>query len=135
MRERWGRRPKSPTRRSRSTRYKGCFLWGNALQKLKGGPGKAPDAKGERKALVRPGTEIPMPRSSLADRTSLYQEVTNRIIAELEQGHVPWVQPWASTPASLGLPKNAATKRNYTGINILILWARSAIAASLARTG
>jgi N-terminal domain of anti-restriction factor ArdC len=59
---------------------------------------------------------------SFADRTSLYQEITDKIIRELEQGRVPWVQPWAGVPAPLGLPKNAATGRPYSGINILILW-------------
>jgi len=57
-----------------------------------------------------------------AGRPSLYQEVTDRIIRELEQGRVPWVQPWGSAKAALGLPKNAATGRAYSGINILILW-------------
>ena len=62
--------------------------------------------------------------STVRDRTSLYQEITDRIIAELEAGRVPWVQPWGSAGinASLGLPKNAATGRKYSGINILILW-------------
>src|SRR6202043_3764884 len=43
---------------------------------------------------------------------------------ELEAGCVPWVQPWGSSGvnAALGLPKNAATGRQYSGINILILW-------------
>jgi antirestriction protein ArdC len=59
---------------------------------------------------------------SFADRSSLYQEITDKIIAELEHGHVPWVQPWADAAAPLGLPKNAATGRAYSGINILILW-------------
>ena len=59
---------------------------------------------------------------SFADRASLYQEITDKIIRELEQGRVPWVQPWAGAPAPLGLPKNAATGRAYSGINILILW-------------
>jgi antirestriction protein ArdC len=27
-------------------------------------------------------------------RASLYDEITNKIIAELEAGRVPWVQPW-----------------------------------------
>ena len=27
------------------------------------------------------------------DRTSLYDEITDKIIAELEAGRVPWVQP------------------------------------------
>jgi antirestriction protein ArdC len=59
---------------------------------------------------------------SFADRVSLYQEITDRIIAELEQGRVPWVQPWNAAATPLGLPKNAATGRAYTGINVLILW-------------
>lgn len=53
---------------------------------------------------------------------SLYQEVTDRIIAELEAGRLPWVQPWGRAKAGLGLPSNAATGRRYSGINILILW-------------
>src|SRR5437660_8976640 len=58
------------------------------------------------------------------DRTSLYQEITDKIIAELEAGRVPWVQPWetATAKASLTMPKNAATQRHYSGINVLILW-------------
>ncbi len=56
------------------------------------------------------------------ERGSLYQEVTDRIIAELEQGRVPWVQPWGQGKARLGLPRNAATGRRYSGVNILILW-------------
>ncbi|HEY7550398.1 MAG TPA: ArdC-like ssDNA-binding domain-containing protein [Hyphomicrobiaceae bacterium] len=59
-----------------------------------------------------------------ADRASLYQDITDRIIAELEAGRLPWVQPWGSAGVSapLGLPSNAATGRNYSGINVLILW-------------
>ena len=58
------------------------------------------------------------------DRRSLYQEITDKIIAELEAGRVPWVQPWgtAAAKASLNMPKNAATHRHYSGINVLILW-------------
>ena len=63
---------------------------------------------------------------SFSDRTSLYQEITDKIIAELEQGRVPWVQPWGQVSAPLGLPKNAATGRSYSGINILILWSATA---------
>src|SRR3569833_907904 len=57
------------------------------------------------------------------ERASLYQEVTDRIVAELEAGRVPWVRPWDNAQADVGLPKNAATGRSYSGINILILWA------------
>jgi antirestriction protein ArdC len=61
-------------------------------------------------------------RDERRERTSLYQEVTDRIITELEQGRVPWVQPWGRAKAGLALPKNATTGRRYSGINILILW-------------
>lgn len=58
------------------------------------------------------------------DRTSLYDDITGKIIAELEAGRVPWVQPWgtAAAKAPLGLPRNASTGRHYSGINVLILW-------------
>jgi antirestriction protein ArdC len=58
------------------------------------------------------------------DRASLYDEITDKIIAELEAGHAPWVQPWGTdaAKASLAMPRNASTDRQYSGINILILW-------------
>lgn len=58
------------------------------------------------------------------DRTNLYDEITNKIIGELEAGRVPWFQPWgtAAAKAPLAMPNNATTGRGYSGINILILW-------------
>jgi antirestriction protein ArdC len=57
------------------------------------------------------------------DRANLYDEITRKIIAELEAGRVPWVQPWGTAAkVSLGMPKSAATGRRYSGINVLILW-------------
>jgi antirestriction protein ArdC len=67
---------------------------------------------------------VPRPapaHKSFTDRNSLYQEITDKIIAELEQGRVPWVQPWGNAGAPLGTPRNAATQCPYSGINILIL--------------
>ncbi|UVO30217.1 ArdC family protein [Bradyrhizobium arachidis] len=57
-------------------------------------------------------------------RAGLYDEITDKIIAELEAGRVPWGQPWgtAAAAAPLAMPNNAATKRRYSGINVLILW-------------
>ena len=59
-----------------------------------------------------------------SDRANLYDEITDKIIAELEEGRLPWVQPWgtAAAKAPLAMPRNAATARQYSGINILILW-------------
>ena len=60
-------------------------------------------------------------------RVNLYDEVTAKIIAELEAGRFPWVQPWGrgsdrTGGTSPGLPRNALTSRNYSGVNVLILW-------------
>lgn len=61
------------------------------------------------------------PRS---DRASLYDDLTGKIIAELEAGRFPWVQPWGTVAAKapLAMPRNATTGRQYSGINVLILW-------------
>ena len=57
------------------------------------------------------------------DRTNLYSEITDKIIAEFEAGRVPWAQPWgtAAAKAPLAMPQNAATGRRYSGINVLLL--------------
>lgn len=57
------------------------------------------------------------------NRQSLYAEVTSRVIAELEAGRLPWVQPWDSAACGCAMPHNAGTGRLYSGINVLILWA------------
>jgi Antirestriction protein len=57
------------------------------------------------------------------ERTSLYSEVTKRIIADLEEGRLPWVQPWDRAACGCTMPHNAGTGRKYGGINALILWA------------
>jgi len=58
-----------------------------------------------------------------SNRQSLYAEVTSRVIAELEAGRLPWVQPWDSAACGCTMPHNAGTGRRYSGINVLILWA------------
>lgn len=57
------------------------------------------------------------------ERQSLYAEVTSQIIAQLEQGQLPWVQPWDRSACGCTMPQNAGTSRPYSGINVLILWA------------
>lgn len=65
-------------------------------------------------------------RGAAAPRASLYDEVTARIVGELEAGRVPWVQPWDAAAFAPGLPRNADSGRSYSGINILILWGEAA---------
>lgn len=68
---------------------------------------------------MRPDTNQ---QASGESRVSLYDEVTARIVAEMERGVVPWVRPWSRSAAPLGMPRSAASRKFYSGINILILW-------------
>jgi antirestriction protein ArdC len=52
----------------------------------------------------------------------LYAKVTDQIIRELEAGSVPWVRPWKTGNPGGIMPVNYATKRQYRGINLPILW-------------
>jgi len=47
----------------------------------------------------------------------VYDIVTNLIIQKLEQGIIPWKQPWRD----LGPPRNLITQRPYRGMNLLLL--------------
>jgi antirestriction protein ArdC len=56
---------------------------------------------------------------------SIYEEVTSRILTEMEAGVLPWAQPWANSGSGsspFARPANASTGKPYSGINILILW-------------
>ena len=55
-------------------------------------------------------------------RAPLYEQITDRIIAELETGRLPWVQPWDAGRAAVGIPYNVVSDRRYSGVNILTLW-------------
>ena len=46
----------------------------------------------------------------------VYQIITDQIIAKLEQGIIPWKQPWSCIP-----PTNYVTQKPYRGINHLLL--------------
>lgn len=56
----------------------------------------------------------------------IQQEITDRIVAQLEAGTPPWLKPWKDgRSANTMLPYNAAAKTSYHGVNILTLWAES----------
>jgi antirestriction protein ArdC len=61
---------------------------------------------------------------SATAKTDIYTQVTNRIVAALETGVRPWMQPWNAEHAAgrITRPKRH-NKMPYSGINILILWA------------
>lgn len=46
----------------------------------------------------------------------VYQSVTDRIIASLEEGTAPWRKPWVGSG-----PRNVENGRHYSGINVFLL--------------
>jgi antirestriction protein ArdC len=58
-----------------------------------------------------------------SERGDVYERVTNKVLADLEQGVRPWMRPWSGDNASNGinLPlRHCGTP--YRGINVLLLW-------------
>jgi antirestriction protein ArdC len=59
---------------------------------------------------------------------NVYDEITTRILAQLERGVVPWLMPWSERAAADisgtidGVPINRVSARAYSGINTLMLW-------------
>jgi antirestriction protein ArdC len=64
----------------------------------------------------------PEPAVTAAPR-DFRQEVTDRIISMLEKGGAPWQKPWSPSEASLAMPRNPITDRNYRGGNAVHLMA------------
>ena len=58
----------------------------------------------------------------MARINELYEKIANQIVAQMEQGVLPWHRPWTVDPnarVSKPLRENAVP---YQGINVLILW-------------
>jgi antirestriction protein ArdC len=71
--------------------------------------------------------EAPMSKqAAAATKPSVYQIVTDRIVASLKAGVIPWEKPW-QTPHFAGgpFPRNFRTGKPYRGINIMLLWSCS----------
>jgi antirestriction protein ArdC len=61
-------------------------------------------------------------KKSKAVRCDIQQQVTDRVIAQLEQGGLsPWQRPWTKT-GEAPMPYNWLNKQPYNGMNILLLW-------------
>jgi len=54
---------------------------------------------------------------------SIYDTITNQIIAALERGTDTFSLPWHRSTTPLSRPMNAATGKAYRGVNVLALWA------------
>lgn len=51
------------------------------------------------------------------DRKDVYTIVNERVIEKLENGCVPWRQPWSGC----GIPRNIISQKAYRGINLILL--------------
>src|SRR5271167_2932464 len=88
-------------------------------------PGSMPPTTVRRnEAMATVTTE---PRSTTQPATTaprdFRQEVTDRIITMLEKGVAPWQKPWNPAEASVAMPRNPITDRNYRGGNAINLMA------------
>lgn len=58
----------------------------------------------------------------MATQNELRRKITDEFIEALEKGGLPpWRMGWTVHPNGKGMPANAATGRNYNGINVLLL--------------
>ena len=56
----------------------------------------------------------------------IYGRITNKIIADLEQGVRPWMKPWAAKHSAGEITR--PLRHNgmpYKGVNVLLLWSAS----------
>jgi antirestriction protein ArdC len=58
----------------------------------------------------------------MSSKKTVYSMVTDRIMALLKAGVVPWHRPWN---VNTGRPHNLVSRRAYTGINVLLLGSQS----------
>src|SRR5262249_59065547 len=59
-------------------------------------------------------------------RTDLYARVTARILADLERGVRPWLQPWQAAPTAGRVRRPLRHNGTpYRGVNVVILWSEA----------
>jgi hypothetical protein len=99
--------------------------WGVSGPKSKSAGGSGRDGWSCERGSWRPSRRPAMSKHAVQARTgqgraSLYDEIIDKIIAELEAGRVPWVQPWGT----------AAAKRNWPCRRMLRLTGNTAASTS-----
>ena len=67
-----------------------------------------------------------MRKSQAKPRADIYARITDKIIADLEKGVRPWVQPWRA--GNLAREVSRPLRHNgepYSGMNVLLLWSEA----------
>ena len=64
-----------------------------------------------------------MGKQTTTAATDPYQRITDRILADLEQGVTPWTKPWSAGTLGARVTRPLrVTGEPYTGINVILLW-------------
>jgi len=71
----------------------------------------------EESVSLHKKTNQTMRKAAKKARPDMYQEVTNRIVNQLEKGVLPWRKTWSS----YGLARNYVSGKTYKGINMLLM--------------
>jgi antirestriction protein ArdC len=58
---------------------------------------------------------------------NLHKDITDRILVSLKAGTLPWRKPWSGgvNVGAITMPRNASSDRQYSGINVLLLWSKA----------
>jgi antirestriction protein ArdC len=67
-----------------------------------------------------------MNRNQKTERADIYARITDKIVADLERGVRPWVQPWNTGNMAGRITRPLRHHgQPYTGLNVLLLWSES----------
>jgi antirestriction protein ArdC len=58
-----------------------------------------------------------------SEKVNVYDVITERVIALLEKGTIPWQKPWSTSGDAL--PRNLVSRKPYRGVNVFLLHAMS----------
>ena len=54
----------------------------------------------------------------MSNKQTMMENIVNKVISNIDKHGKNWLKPWAS----LGMPKNLDSGKNYRGINTIALW-------------
>ena len=64
-----------------------------------------------------------MTRNEEKSRVDIYARITDRIVADLERGVRPWIQPWSAAHTTGRVTRPLRYNgQPYSGINVILLW-------------
>src|SRR5581483_5215082 len=83
-----------------------------------------PNAGGPSRNIAKKNSKRRRKTMPENEKQDVYTRITNKIIASLEQGVRPWIQPWNAEHVAGKITRPLRHNgQAYSGINILMLWA------------